>query len=236
MNVKERTNKISWDTVSQELDTRGYALVKDFLSEEECDELVGLYDGPADRFRSTINMSRYSFGSGQYKYFSYPLPRIVNDIRECMYPYLAQVANHWAAALGTETRWPDSHAEFVEQCHKAEQKRPTPLLLRYAENDYNCLHQDLYGEVYFPLQMIFMLSNSLSDFEGGELVLVENRPRMQSRATSIELNQGSAAIIPVRERPRKGARGYHKVQIRHGVSEITRGNRQTLGVIFHDAS
>jgi hypothetical protein len=235
MSIRERISSLDWHSVYEQLDKVGYALTEALLSSSECETLAKLYDGSPEVFRTTIDMSRYNFGSGQYRYFSYPLPGLVQDMRESFYPHLAMLANQWATKLSYDVRWPDSHQEFIGRCHKNEQRRPTPLLLNYVAGDYNCLHQDLYGDIYFPFQVILMLSDPATDFDGGELVLVENRPRMQSRASVLRLSKGCAAIIPVRERPRKGARGYHRAQMRHGVGDIRSGRRQTMGVIFHDA-
>ncbi len=235
MNVRERIARQDWVNVFERMDTNGFALTEPLLSAAECSTLAQLHDGASELFRNTIDMARYNFGSGQYRYFNYPLPDLVQQIRESLYPALAVLANQWSDKLGTDVRWPDSLDAFIKDCHKNEQRRPTPLLLSYVTGDYNCLHQDLYGDIYFPLQVILMLSDPLCDFEGGELILVENRPRMQSRAMAIHLAQGCAAIVPVRERPRKGTRGYHRTQMRHGVSDVRSGRRQTMGIIFHDA-
>ncbi|MDE0480259.1 MAG: 2OG-Fe(II) oxygenase [Gammaproteobacteria bacterium] len=231
----ERVAALNWTRISSDLDAVGYATTCPLLGVEECEEIANLYDSSLGVFRSTIEMSRYNFGSGQYRYFSYPLPSLVEELRKSFYPPLSGIANDWAARLGLDTKWPDNHKEFVESCHRHNQRRPTPLLLSYNSGDYNCLHQDLYGEVFFPLQVVFMLSDPVTDFDGGELIVVETRPRMQSRASAINLSQGCAAIIPVRERPRKSNRGYHRVQSRHGVSTVGNGRRITLGIIFHDA-
>jgi hypothetical protein len=227
---------IDWDAVAASLDETGYAITPPVLSPADCTRIRDRYDDSQSRFRSTIDMARYNFGSGQYRYFDYPLPDDIRSLREYLYAGLAPIANEWASRLGVEERWPDTHGDFIDRCRAEGQHRPTPLLLRYGPGDYNCLHQDLYGPVYFPLQVIVMLSRPGADFDGGELLLVEQRPRMQSRAMVVRVPQGAAAVIPVRERPRKGARGYHRTQMRHGVAEITAGNRHTLGVIFHDAA
>lgn len=235
MTIRNRVAQLDWSNIDADLNAEGYAQLSAVLSSTECASLKALYDSPATQFRSTIDMARYNFGKGQYKYFDYPLPDIVRQLREAFYAPLAEIANAWAIKMRTGTHWPDTLAAFTDQCHLHGQERPTPLLLRYAEGDYNCLHQDLYGDVYFPLQVICMLSAPGRDFSGGELVLVEQRPRMQSRPAVLSLAQGDIAIIPVQERPRQGARGYHRVQMRHGVSVIQSGQRATLGVIFHDA-
>lgn len=225
---------LDWSAIHSALDEQGYARVPDLLSRTECQHIAGLYSAANSHFRSTINMARYNFGRGEYKYFDYPLPDIIAQLRSSFYPHLAAIANHWANHLGNDEHWPKTLDLLLERCHRANQLRPTPLLLRYAEGDYNCLHQDLYGEIYFPLQVIIQLSDR-QEYSGGELVLVEQRPRMQSRPIVIPLDQGSAVIIPVRDRPVKGSRGWRRNSMRHGVSEVTQGTRQTLGLIFHDA-
>lgn len=235
MNVRERVENLEWNSISDRLDTQGFSLTEPILTQAECRSLAEMYDGPQELFRSTIDLARYNFGAGQYRYFNYPLPQLVQQMRESFYPRLAAIANLWAQRFRNDLSWPGSLDAFIEKCHENKQIRPTPLLLKYEAGDFNCLHQDLYGDVFFPLQVIFMLSDPVTDFEGGELVLVENRPRMQSRASAIRLSQGCAAIIPVRERPRMGARGFHRAQMRHGVSDVHKGRRQTLGIIFHDA-
>lgn len=236
MSTHEATNAIDWQSVALSLDEKGYALAGPILSPTECDQLQACYDDPETRYRSTIKMARYNFGSGEYKYFDYPLPGIVQSLRESFYAGLAPIADDWELKLGNETEWPPTLGDLTKICNAEGQHRPTPLMLRYGKGDYNCLHQDLYGSVHFPLQVIVMLSNPQNDFEGGELVLVEQRPRMQSRPIVVHLQQGTAAIIPVRERPRKGVRGYHRAPMRHGVGEVIAGQRHTLGVIFHDAA
>ena len=235
MTVTRRVGALQWPGITQQLDSDGYALLSPLLSAEECEDLYSLYVD--DRlFRSTIDMSRYNFGRGEYRYFRYPLPGIVSALREALYPPLAEIANDWAKHLRIETRWPDTLGSFTKECHECGQTRPTPLLLRYGVDDYNCLHQDLYGELHFPLQAVLMLSDPDRDFTGGEFVLVEQRPRMQSRPIVLNLARGGGAIFPVRERPRPGSRGYHRTRMRHGVSLVRSGNRMTLGIIFHDAS
>ncbi len=227
---------LDWALLENGLAENGYATTAPLIDAATCAELRGLYDDPETPFRSTIDMARYNFGSGQYKYFDYPLPRIIADLRSGFYARLAPIANAWAEVLHMEANWPAELDELLHQCHAAGQCRPTPLLLRYRAGDYNCLHQDLYGPIHFPLQVVFQLSRPGEDFTGGELVLVEQRPRMQSRPILPVLEQGAAAIIPVRERPRRGTRGYHRAAMRHGVGEILSGERQTLGLIFHDAA
>jgi uncharacterized protein len=209
-------------------------MLERLLSPDECRALAGLYsDEP--RFRSRVVMARHGFGRGEYKYFSYPLPRMVADLRSAFYPRLAPIANRWNAAMRIDVRYPRAHADFLARCHDAGQVRPTPLLLQYGADDYNCLHQDLYGEHVFPLQVAILLSEPGTDFTGGEFVLTEQRPRMQSRPEVVPLRQGDAVIFAVHHRPLQGTRGVYRLNLRHGVSRVRTGHRQTLGVIFHDA-
>lgn len=226
---------VDWHAVEAALDERGYATIPDLLTPAECRRLVALFDDAA-AFRSRVVMARHGYGSGEYKYFSYPLPPEVMALRQAIYPRLVPVANRWRAALREEGAFPADLAEFLERCHRAGQQRPTPLLLKYGPDDYNALHQDLYGDLVFPLQATILLSNPHSEFTGGEFLLVEHRPRMQSRAEVIPLQQGEAVIFAVRHRPRQGTRGVHRVTLRHGVSRVRSGRRFTLGVIFHDAA
>lgn len=223
------------DSLSTQLDAEGYALAPAVLSADQCQKIADMYHAPEVRFRSRIDMARYNFGRGEYQYFSYPLPGIIQSLRESFYALLAPIANSWHERLNITSSWPSDLKDLLEQCHHAGQLRPTPLLLKYGSDDYNCLHQDLYGEIHFPLQVIIQLSQPRADFEGGELMLVEQRPRMQSRGMVVPCQQGDAVIIPVKERPREGTRGYHRVAIRHGVNKVTSGERYTLGLIFHDA-
>ena len=232
--LNERIMTLDWAEMSGELDNHGCATTGPLLTAEECAELVAGYETDA-RFRSRIIMARHGFGRGEYKYYAYPLPETVAALRAALYPPLAAIANRWHEAMGIAARYPDRHAEFLERCHDAGQLKPTPLLLRYGAGDYNCLHQDIYGEHVFPLQVVFLLSRPSVDFNGGELVLTEQRPRMQSRAEVVPLLQGEGAIIPVHHRPVQGTRGPYRVNMRHGVSRLRRGHRQTLGIIFHDA-
>jgi hypothetical protein len=234
MAVDRRIRELDWTGIAEALDTSGFACVAAVVNAEECDALAALY--PQDGlFRSRVVMSRHGFGSGEYKYFDYPLPRTVATIREAAYARLVTIANQWHSQLSIAQQFPAKHAEYLRRCHSAGQRRPTPLMLRYREGDYNCLHQDIYGEHVFPIQLTVLLSDPLRDFAGGEFVLTEQRPRMQSRAHVIELGKGDGILFAVNFRPVKGSRGFYRVRVRHGVSTIRSGSRQTLGVIFHDA-
>ena len=230
-----RVSAIDWDQTYEDLDQRGAAVVPSLLAPEAWRALVALYD-ETSRFRSTVVMQRHGYGRGEYRYFDYPLPEPVGALRELMYPKLAPLANRWHEAMGLDGRFPETLAAFLERCHGAGQQRPTPLLLRYRADDYNCLHQDLYGEHVFPLQVAILLSRPGEDFEGGELVLTEQRPRLQSRPMVLSPRHGDAVVFAVRHRPVAGTRGFYRVQMRHGVSRIHRGLRHTLGIIFHDAT
>ncbi|AMO25285.1 proline hydroxylase [Ramlibacter tataouinensis] len=233
----DRLAKHDWQGVETELDCEGVAVLPGLLATAECRALAALYDdGDEGTFRSRVVMARHGFGRGEYKYFDYPLPEIVAQLRTLLYPRLAPIANRWNAALGLELRYPPSHAQYLARCHAAGQPRATPLLLRYGPGDFNCLHQDLYGEHVFPLQAVILLSQPGRDFDGGELVLTEQRPRMQSRVSVVPLGQGDAAIFAVSHRPVQGTRGFYRVNMRHGVSRIRRGTRTTAGLIFHDAA
>ena len=205
------------------------------LSGAECDATAALY-GPGPAFRSHVVMARHGFGQGEYRYFAYPLPPLVQALRTMLYPRLAPIANRWHERMGIDGRFPDDHAAFLDRCHDAGQKRPTPLLLRYGAGDYNCLHQDLYGEHVFPLQVAVLLAAPGDDFSGGEFVLTEQRPRMQSRAEVVPLGKGDAVVFAVNQRPHRGTRGDYRVAMRHGVSKVRSGHRHTLGIIFHDAA
>jgi uncharacterized protein len=229
-----RVDAIDWAQISAELDTHGCAVIEKLLAPPQCAALAALYPDDS-RFRSRIVMSRHGFGRGEYKYFSYPLPDIIAELRLALYAPLAPVANRWNAAMGIDIGYPDSHEAFLKRCHAAGQTRPTPLLLQYGAGDYNCLHQDLYGEHVFPLQVAILLSEPSRDFTGGEFVLTEQRPRMQSRAEVVPLRQGDAVVFAVHLRPVQGTRGFYRVTMRHGVSRIRSGRRFTVGVIFHDA-
>lgn len=230
-----REDEIYWQSALSHLDDRGFALIPAVLTGKTCKEIVVAYADDR-KFRSRIEMERYAFGKGEYKYFAYPLPSIVQQLRCSFYPRLAPLANEWLARLGGErTRYPGTLGKFIEQCHRAGQKRPTPLMLKYGAGDFNCLHQDLYGEMVFPFQVTFFLSRRGKDFKGGEFVLAEQRPRQQSRVEVLSPNQGDAVIFAVHHRPVRGARGYYRANLRHGVSTVHAGERYTLGVIFHDA-
>ena len=226
--------EIDWERVAGELDAFGCAVLPGLLAPRDCEAAAALYERPA-LFRSRVVMQQHGFGRGEYQYFAYPLPAPLEALRSALYPPLAGIANRWHAQLGIETRFPVEHADYLERCHAAGQSKPTPLLLRYREGDYNCLHQDLYGELVFPLQVAVLLSRPGVDFEGGEFVLTEQRPRMQSRAEVVPLGQGDAVVFAVNQRPVQGTRGVYRVAMRHGVSRLRRGMRHTLGIIFHDA-
>jgi uncharacterized protein len=232
--IAERWNGVAWEQVEAELDGYGAAILKHLLTPEECDAIAAMYPDDA-KFRSRVVMTRHGFGRGEYKYFRYPLPDLVERLRAYLYPRLAPIANRWNEALRIDVRYPETHAEFLERCHKAGQRRPTPLLLQYGEGDYNCLHQDIYGEHVFPLQVAILLSEPGRDFAGGDFVLTEQRPRMQSRVEVVPLRQGDAVAFAVHHRPIQGTRGTYRVNLRHGVSRIRDGHRHTLGIIFHDA-
>jgi len=232
--VAARIARLDWRRIAASLETDGCTVMGKVLSEQECEALAATYDSE-ERFRSRIVMARHGFGRGEYKYFAYPLPNVVASLRNALYPPLASIANRWNEALGLDVRYPDEHAVFLERCHGAGQTRPTPLLLHYDEGDYNCLHQDLYGEHVFPLQVAFLLSVPGHDFTGGEFVLTEQRPRQQSRAEVVPLSQGDGVIFPVHHRPVQGTKGWYRVNLRHGVSRVRSGQRHTVGIIFHDA-
>jgi hypothetical protein len=235
MPLQKSLAKLDWSAIAQELDVVGSVLTPPILSADQCAELVATYDND-DLFRSRVVMQRHGFGKGEYKYFAYPLPGLIASLRTALYARLAPIANNWEVLLGREPRFPAAHADFLAACHAAGQAHPTPLLLKYAESDYNCLHQDLYGGHVFPLQAAFLLSRPDEDFTGGEFVLTEQRPRMQSRAEVAPLAQGQAVIFAVNERPVRGAKGVYRVKMRHGVSRIRSGARHTLGIILHDAA
>lgn len=223
-----------WERISVDLDREGWTTLNGLLGPSECGETAARYEHD-EQFRSKVTMARHGFGRGEYKYFSYPLPRLVARLREALYPELVPIANRWNTALESDVRFPATHRDFVKRCHATGQTRPTPLLLRYGPGDYNCLHQDLYGEHVFPLQVAILLSAPEKDFSGGEFVLTEQRPRMQSRVAVVPLRQGDGVIFAVNQRPVRGIRGVYRVATRHGVSALRRGQRHTLGIIFHDA-
>jgi hypothetical protein len=225
--------KIDWDQVGRDLDKNGYATTGPILNEAECEKLISIYNDD-EQFRSKIIMERFRFGSGEYKYFANPLPQIVQELRSKLYPPLAKIATRWKQLLGDTTVYPETLKEYLDACHKKGQTKPTPLMLKYQSGDYNCLHQDLYGQIVFPFQCTVFLSAS-SDYKGGEFLLVEQRPRAQSRGEAILCEQGEMIIFPVRDRPVHGTRGYYRTNMRHGVSTIRSGERYTLGIIFHDA-
>jgi hypothetical protein len=233
--VAARVRSIDAAALEGDLDAQGWSVVRDLLTAAECDELASRYTQDAG-FRSRVVMARHGFGKGEYRYFSYPLPPLVQGLRTALYPRLAPLANRWHERMGMSVRFPAEHAEFIARCAASGQARPTPLLLQYGAGDYNCLHQDLYGEHVFPLQLAVLLSEPATDFGGGEFVLTEQRPRMQTRAAVVPLTKGDAVVFAVNSRPVRGTRGDYRVKLRHGVSKITEGHRHTLGIIFHDAS
>jgi hypothetical protein len=235
LGINERVDSLDWNQIGKALDGQGHALLSGLLTPEETRSLSNLYSD--DRvFRSRVVMARHGFGRGEYKYFDYPLPNLIGALRTAVYTKLAPVANQWNTAMNIDVRYPDEHVAFIQRCHDAGQTKPTPLLLQYAPDDFNCLHQDLYGEHVFPIQVAFLLSEPEKDFTGGEFVLTEQRPRMQSRAEVVPLRRGDAVAFAVHHRPVRGAKGVYKVNMRHGVSRIRSGQRHTLGVIFHDAA
>jgi uncharacterized protein len=233
--LHERVAAFDWTAITHDLDARGCARIPGLLAADECITLAARYEAH-DLYRSRVVMARHGFGRGEYKYFDYPLPALVQQLRVAVYPQLVPVANRWNQTLRSDTRYPADHAAFIGRCHDAGQQRPTPLILRYGSGDYNCLHQDLYGDQVFPLQLAILLSQPGRDFTGGEFVLTEQRPRMQSRVDVVPLQQGDGVIFAVHHRPVQGARGAYRVNMRHGVSRVLDGQRHTLGVIFHDAT
>jgi uncharacterized protein len=234
-NIASRVKSLDWERVSKDLNAQGCAMIEGLITPDECDALAGMY--PEDGiFRSRVVMGQHGFGRGEYQYFSYPLPDIIAGLRTAIYPRLAPIANRWNAAMGIDVRYPEKHADYIARCHDAGQLRPTPLLLQYGADDYNCLHQDLYGEHVFPLQVTILLSEPERDFTGGEFVLTEQRPRMQSRPEVVPLRQGDAVVFAVHHRPVQGARGVYRVNLRHGVSRVRSGHRHAVGIIFHDAT
>jgi hypothetical protein len=232
--IYSRLASLEWDDVARRLSAFGAASLHQILTDQECDLLVDLYQQKA-QFRSHIVLQRHGFGQGEYQYFNYPLPEIIGKLRTALYPRLAIIANRWNEQMKIDIRYPETHRAYLDRCHAAGQVKPTPLLLQYAQGDYNCLHQDVYGELIFPLQIVFLLSAPGKDFTGGEFVMTEQRPRMQTRAQVFNLQQGEAVIFAVRHRPVQGAKGIYRVNMRHGVSKVHSGRRHTLGIIFHDA-
>jgi hypothetical protein len=233
--VQARVERVDWERIYVDLDAQGWAIAPKLLTHAEADAITGLYHQD-DGFRSHVIMGRHGFGRGEYKYFSYPLPPIIQALRAATYPHLVPVANKWHERMSKDVRFPANHAAFLDRCHNAGQVRPTPLLLEYAPDDYNCLHRDLYGEHVFPIQIAILLDQPGEDFEGGEFVMTEQHPRMQTRAMVLPLKKGDAAIFAVNSRPMKGVRGDYQVKLNHGVSKLYAGKRHTVGVIFHDAT
>jgi uncharacterized protein len=231
----DRVAALDWTRLTEQLDGFGNAMIEGLLTPEECRAVSALYPDDA-QFRSHVHMARHGFGKGEYKYFKYPLPDLIFGLRTALYPRLAIVANAWNERMNVDQRYPAEHAEFLRRCHNAGQTRPTPLLLQYVPGDFNCLHQDLYGDLAFPLQIAILLSEPVKDFTGGEFVLTEQRPRMQSRAEVVPLKQGDAVVFAVHNRPVQGTKGNYRVNLRHGVSRLRSGKRHTVGVIFHDAT
>jgi uncharacterized protein len=232
--IAQRIESFNWDAINVELDAYGAAVVGPLLSPGQCKTLIHEYDND-DLYRSRVIMTRHGFGRGEYKYLTYPLPSVIAELRESLYTNLAEIANRWNEAMGIDVRYPVEHEAFKARCHEAGQMKPTPLILKYGAGDYNCLHQDIYGEHVFPLQIAFLLSKPSEEFTGGEFTLTEQRPRMQSRVEVVPLGQGMGVIFPVHHRPVKGTRGTYRVNMRHGVSRVRSGQRFTMGVIFHDA-
>jgi hypothetical protein len=232
--IQERIHSVDWNRIQTQLDEWGYATTGKILTQTECDELIKMYDR-ADLFRSTIDMSRYRFGIGEYKYFAAPLPGLISELRESTYAPLSETANRWSEQLGSTEKYPSALEDFLALCKRHKQTRPTPLVLRYTSGGYNCLHQDIYGEVAFPLQISCVLNHPDSDFTGGEFLLVEQRPRAQSRGQVIVSDPGDFVIFPNRYRPVSGSRGFYRTNMRHGVSRVTSGSRFALGIIYHDA-
>jgi hypothetical protein len=233
--AKDRIGKYDWDKVTGDLGSYGAAVLPKLLSPAECSEIAALYS-QEEHFRSHIIMARHGFGKGEYRYFNYPLPDLIGGLRTALYPHLSTVANDWNERMGIDARYPAEHRQYLELCHKAGQLRPTPLLLQYVAGDYNCLHQDLYGDLAFPLQVAILLSEPGKDFTGGEFVMTEQRPRMQTRPEVVSLRQGDAVAFTVSNRPVNGTRGTYRVNMRHGVSQVRSGQRHTVGIIFHDAA
>ncbi|MDR3694303.1 2OG-Fe(II) oxygenase [Mucilaginibacter sp.] len=235
MELKERINLLDWGRLTEDINEKGYAAASNILTGDECDELIRQYNNET-LYRKTINMERYRFGLGEYKYFQYPLPALVQQLRENVYPKLAPIANNWMRVLNIDMRYPGSLNDLLDLCHSQNQNRPTPLILQYGKGGYNTLHQDLYGDVYFPMQLVLFLNEPDEDYEGGEFVLVEQRPRAQSKAIVLRPRKGDMLLFTTNFRPAKGSKGYYRVNMKHGVSELAGGKRHTLGIIFHDAA
>jgi len=235
MDLEERIDCLDWSRLAEDMNERGYASASNVLTAAECDELVDRYNSDS-LYRKTIIMEHHGYGLGEYKYYQYPLPGVVQQLRESVYPKLAPIANNWMSVLGIDKHFPDSSSELVELCHAHGQLRPTPLILRYNKGGYNALHQDLYGEVYFPMQLVLFLNEPGEDYEGGEFVLIEQKPRAQSKAIVLKPSKGDLLIFTTNFRPVKGTKGYYRVNMKHGVSELITGKRHTLGIIFHDAT
>jgi hypothetical protein len=233
--ISNRVVAIDWKATDVDLSGQGWSVLPKLLSSAECEAVAKMYADDDSRFRSRVVMGRHGFGQGEYRYFAYPLPEIIQDLRAAIYPHLMAVANTWNERMKIDVRFPKTHKEFLDRCHAAGQSRPTPLLLQYGPGDFNCLHQDLYGEHVFPLQVAILLSEPGKDFEGGEFVLTEQRPRMQTRPAVVPLTKGDAVAFAVNQRPHKGTRGDYRVALRHGVSKLRDGHRHTLGIIFHDS-
>ena len=233
--AEDRVAVANWQALAGELSDYGCAVLLNLLPADECRGIVGLYSDES-HFRSHVHMARHGFGKGEYRYFKYPLPRLIGGLRTALYPHLATIANEWNGRMEIPERYPDTHASFLKRCHDAGQGRPTPLLLQYVPGDFICLHQDLYGDLAFPIQVAILLSEPGQDFTGGEFVLTEQRPRMQSRAEVVPLRQGDAVAFAVHNRPVQGSKGNYRVNLRHGVSRVRSGMRHTLGIIFHDAT
>jgi hypothetical protein len=234
MEIKKRIDNLNWADIKAGMDARGYAVVKNVLAADECAALANQYIDDA-LYRKTVVMERHHYGRGEYKYFKYPLPAIIQQLRVHLYPYLAPIANNWMELLNKPTRFADTLDELLRYCHQHEQLRPTPLILQYAEGGYNAMHQDLYGEVFFPIQSVFILDEPGVDYEGGEFILMEQKPREQSRAIVLKPGKGDMILFTTSYRPAKGSKGYHRVNMKHGIAEITNGRRHSMGIIFHDA-
>lgn len=233
--MKEVIEQLDWDIISGQLDEHSYVLVKQVITADACDQIAKGYN-QENLYRKTINMERYRFGQGEYKYFDYPLPLVIDQIRRSVYPYLVSIANNWMKVLNITKHFPGTLEQLLDKCHAHQQTRPTPLILRYDKGGYNTLHQDLYGDIYFPMQLVLFLDEPGKDYEGGEFVLIEQRPRAQSKAIVLKPGKGDMLIFTTSFRPVKGSKGYYRVNMKHGVSEVTRGRRHTLGIIFHDAA